>query len=67
MSWRVVVYGLAGIGALCVGLMAGLLALMGWVDWATRRDTRRRDRPIPHDDTWTRFERSEWTNQEEGR
>ena len=66
MSWRVVVYGLAGIGALCVGLMAGLLALMGWVDWATRRDTRRRDRPIPHDDTMRRLERSQW-NEGEGR
>jgi len=48
------------IGAGCVGLMAGLLAFMAWVECATRRNFRRRDLPIKNDDTVLRVERSTW-------
>lgn len=35
------------IGAGCVGLMAGGLALMGWLEWATRRSARRSEQFTP--------------------
>lgn len=61
MSWRVVVYGLAGIGAWVLTSFAAAVAYIAAVEWRTRHQ----DRPMRGDDTWTRFERSEWTNQEE--
>lgn len=65
MSWRVVVYGLAGVVVFDIAMVIGFLVA---VDVKTRSDRRNQDRPIPHDDTWTRFERSkEWTNEGEGR
>lgn len=62
MSWRVVVYGLAGIVAFDIAMVIGFLVA---VDVKTRSDRRNQDRPIPHDDTMRRLERSQWN--EEGR
>ena len=64
MSWRVVVYGLAGIGAWCLTAFAAALTYLGLVEFGMWR-RRNQDRPIPHDDTMRRLERSQWN--EEGR
>ena len=57
-----VVYGLAGIVAFDIAMVIGFLVA---VDVKTRSDRRNQDRPIPHDDTMRRLERSQWN--EEGR
>ena len=63
MSWRVVVYGLAGIGAWCVTAFAAALTYLAAVEFGMWR-RRNQDRPDARDDTWLRFERSEWTDQQ---
>lgn len=62
MSWRVVVYGLAGIVAFDIAMVLGFLVA---VDVKTRSDRRNQDRPIPHDDTFERCVRSAWNDRNE--
>lgn len=71
MSWRVVVYGLAGWLALAWFVCRFLNTndeSTARAEWCRLLEESRADLPIDGDDTWLRFERSKkWTNQEEGR
>jgi len=48
------------IGAWALTSFGAALMWVGWLEWATRRDCRRRDLPIKGDDTIARLERSTW-------
>ena len=47
-------------GAWCACSFGAALAWLGCVEWATRRDARRADKPIKNDDTILRLERATW-------
>jgi len=53
------------LGAGCVGATVAVFALMGWTEYAMRRDCRRRDHSIAQlMDDMTRIERSQWDRSE---
>lgn len=47
-------------GAWCAFAFGAALLWIGWVEWATKRDARRADKPIRGDDTILRLERATW-------